>query len=80
MLIERRLVLKGARLGAGVLALPAWAQALGRRGITHDVASGEPGSTAPAGSLASEFSCWHAGHLMAAPPGRAGPVTVGTVR
>ena len=43
MLIDRRLLLKGAVLGAGVLALPAWAQVLGRRGFTHDVASGEPG-------------------------------------
>jgi alkaline phosphatase D len=43
MLIDRRLLLKGAALGAGVLALPAWAQVLAARGFTHDVASGEPG-------------------------------------
>ena len=43
VLIDRRLLLQ-ARLGAGVLALPAWAQALAARGFTHDVASGEPRS------------------------------------
>lgn len=43
MLIDRRLLLRGAVLGAGVLALPAWAQVLAMRGFTHSVASGEPG-------------------------------------
>lgn len=43
MLIDRRLLLKGVALGAGALALPAWAQVLERRGFTHNVASGEPG-------------------------------------
>ncbi len=42
MLIDRRLLLKSAALGVGLLALPAWAQALTLRGFTHDVASGEP--------------------------------------
>ena len=43
MLIDRRLLLKSAALGAGALALPAWAQVLAARGFTHSVASGEPG-------------------------------------
>ncbi|OYW45543.1 MAG: alkaline phosphatase [Sphingomonadales bacterium 12-68-11] len=43
MPIDRRLLLKGAALGAGALALPAWAQVMNARGFTHDVASGEPG-------------------------------------
>ena len=43
MLIDRRLLLKVAALGAGALALPAWAQVLLVRGFTHSVASGEPG-------------------------------------
>ena len=43
MRIDRRLLLKGAAAGAGVLALPAWAQAFAARGFTHNVASGEPG-------------------------------------
>jgi alkaline phosphatase D len=45
MLIDRRLLMKGAALGAGALAIPAWAQAVVEaRGFTHDVASGEPGA------------------------------------
>jgi alkaline phosphatase D len=42
MAINRRLLLKGMTLGAGLLALPAWAQ-VASQGFTHDVASGEPG-------------------------------------
>ena len=41
--IDRRLLLKSVALGAGALALPAWAQVLDQRGFTHGVASGEPG-------------------------------------
>ena len=45
--IDRRLLMKGAMLGTGALALPGWgpalAQMLSARGFTHDVASGEPG-------------------------------------
>ena len=44
MPIDRRLLLKGATLGVGALAIPGWAQAVVEaRGFTHDVASGEPG-------------------------------------
>jgi len=46
MQIDRRLLIKGALLGAGALALPGWGTALAQmmeaRGFTHDVASGEP--------------------------------------
>lgn len=41
--IDRRLLLKGAALGLGALAVPGWAQILSARGFTHNVASGEPG-------------------------------------
>jgi len=41
--IDRRLLLKAAAMGAGALALPAWAQVLDRRGFAYGVASGEPG-------------------------------------
>jgi len=43
MLVDRRLLLKGATLGLGALAIPAWAQVLTARGFSHGVASGEPG-------------------------------------
>lgn len=43
MLIDRRLLIKGAALGLGALALPGWAQVMNARGFTHSVASGEPG-------------------------------------
>lgn len=41
--VDRRLLLKGATLGLGVLSVPGGAQLLGARGFTHNVASGEPG-------------------------------------
>lgn len=40
--INRRLLIKLTTLGLGALALPGAAQALGARGFTHGVASGEP--------------------------------------
>lgn len=43
MLVDRRLLLKGATLGLGALAVPGWAQVMNARGFTHSVASGEPG-------------------------------------
>src|SRR5690348_9015018 len=43
MLIDRRLLIKGATLGLGALAVPGWAQVMNARGFTHGVASGEPG-------------------------------------
>lgn len=42
--LDRRTLLKGGALGAGLLAAPLSAQ-LGERGFTHGVASGEPGQT-----------------------------------
>lgn len=41
--LDRRTLLKGGMLGAGLLGAPLAAQA-GERGFTHGVASGEPGS------------------------------------
>ncbi len=43
MRIDRRLLIKGAVLGTGALAFPAFAQMACARGFTHNVASGEPG-------------------------------------
>lgn len=40
--LDRRTLLKGGALGAGLIAAPLSAQ-LGERGFTHGVASGEPG-------------------------------------
>ena len=40
--VDRRLLLKAGTLGLGALAVPGLAQALGARGFTHGVASGEP--------------------------------------
>lgn len=40
--VDRRLILKAGALGLGLLAGPAAAELLARRGFTHNVASGEP--------------------------------------